>query len=66
MRKLKLLAELEYDDNSMHGDNPESVDWFINGILLRRMNTSERLILHCNEIGDEIGDIKILEILPAD
>ncbi len=50
--------ELEYDDVVMHnGENNEDKAWFFEEILAK-----DRLILHSNEIGDEIGIVKVLQI----
>jgi hypothetical protein len=57
MKKLKLLIELEYNDDAMHGTEQESIDWFNNDIL-----KGDELVLHCNNIGDTIGVIKTLSI----
>lgn len=59
MKKIKLLIEVEYNDDAMHDNIQESIDWFNNDILF-----VNNLILHCNEIGDTIGNVKVLEILP--
>lgn len=58
MKKIKLLIELKYDDKIMHGGDTdkEAKDWFFGEVL------KDKLILHSNEIGDEIGTVKVLEI----
>ena len=61
MKKLKLLIELKYDDKSMHGKDKESIDWFFNDILKSKRKND--LILHSNEIGDEIGEVKVITII---
>ena len=61
---IKMLVELEYDADTMHSTDAESIDWFRNDILLGKSLDCERLILHSNEIGDEVGTIRVLEILP--
>ena len=63
MKKLKLEVELTYDAKLMHGgdDDKEAKDWFFKRILGGRKID---LILHSNEIGDEIGTIKVLKIKP--
>ena len=53
MKKIKFEATLTYDNNIMHGNDKEAINWFYNNIL------KDTLILHSNEIGDEIGTIKI-------
>lgn len=57
MKKIKFEAVLTYDNKIMHGNDKESRDWFFNEIL------KDKLILHSNEIGDEIGTVKIKRII---
>ena len=56
-----MLISLTYDEETMHnGDkDTEAKNWFFNDILVE---SKERLILHSNEIGDEIGDVKVLKV----
>jgi len=56
MTTLRLLIELDYDESTMHGDDTEAREWFFNYVL------REGLVLHSNEIGDEVGSVKILQI----
>jgi len=62
MKKLLMLVELEYDADMMHsGDNDsDAKDWFFNRVLRK-----DRLWLHSDEIGDCVGDIRVLSI-PGD
>ena len=60
--KLKLEIEIEYDKDSMHGDDEDSITWFHERVLLNPA-PDERLILHSNCIGDEIGTVKVTRIL---
>ena len=57
MKKIKMIVELTYDAAIMHGRDKEAKRWFFHDILLRG-----DLILHSNEIGDEVGIIKVQEI----
>jgi len=59
MKKLTLLVELEYDDEMMHnGDKDlEAKEWFFHTVL------RDDLDLFSGEIGDTIGEIKIIRIL---
>ena len=57
MKKIKFEAILTYDNNIMHGKDKVAIDWFYNVIL------KDTLILHSNEIGDEIGTVKIKRII---
>jgi hypothetical protein len=63
MKKIKMVVELNYDAEMMHNGNKdkESKDWFFNEILISKRGD---LRLHSNEIGDEIGEIKVIKILP--
>lgn len=59
-KTLKLEIELTYEAYLMHGDDKESIDWFYNDILKSKRRND--LILHSNEIGDEIGTVKVIKI----
>lgn len=60
MPKIVLEIELDYPE-SIHGDDPEAFMWFRDEILLG--GSGEDLILHSNEIGDEIGTVKVRSIV---
>lgn len=65
MKKIFLLVEIEYDDEIMHGDDEESERWFMD-FILRGKGSSEKLVLHSNEIGDSIcDDVRVLEVFEA-
>lgn len=57
MKTIKLLVELTYNNDIMHGDDPDSIVWFNDEIL------ASEIIAWSNELGDEVGFIKVLEIL---
>jgi len=61
MKTLKMVIELTYDDDGMHGDDQDSIDWFENDILLQKAE-GEELFLHSKEINDTIGAVKVLSI----
>ena len=63
MKKLTLLVELNYDDDIIHGCDEDGVEWFYNSVLFGKAKDSESLILHSNEMGDEVGEIKIVGII---
>lgn len=66
MKTLKMTIELKFDENKIHRDDPEAIEWFYNDILKRQNpNNTQLLLLHCNEIGDTIGEVKVLEIHEA-
>ena len=60
MKTITITAELKYDDRTMHGKSKEDIEWFYNDILKSKRKND--LFLHSNEIGDEVGQIKILKI----
>jgi hypothetical protein len=58
--KIVIEAELEFDASLMYGDDVEGRRWFFEDIL----GDKSGLILHSNEIGDEIGVLRILRVTP--
>jgi len=56
-QKIRLIVELEYDTELMHGNDPDAVEWFRSTLL------NDDLVLHSNEIGDEIGTVRVIRIL---
>lgn len=60
MKKIRMVIELEYDDEVMHGADQEAIDWFNSDILLGKKGL---LLLHSNEIGDNVGSVEGIEIL---
>lgn len=65
MAKVKMLVELNYDADGMHGDHEEAKRWFTETILLSK-GSDELLILHSNEIGDTVGEVRVLEIIESE
>jgi len=60
--KLKLEIEVEYDAETMHGNEAESIEWFRDSVLLNPAE-DDRLILYSNCIGDEIGVCRVTRII---
>ena len=56
--KVKMLVEFDYDETVAYGNDLGARKWFFESIL-----GGDDLILHSQEIGDEIGTIKVLKIL---
>jgi hypothetical protein len=52
-----MLVELTYDNNIMHEDDADGIAWFNDEVL------NGEVVAWSNEIGDELGFIKVLEIL---
>lgn len=61
MAIVRMLVELDYDNELHHGKDVDAIDWFVKDVLL---NTTEdgRLILYSNELGDEVGTVRVLKI----
>jgi len=57
--KIRLEIELEYDENIMHGDDPQAIEWFFEDIL---QDQNGELLLHSNEIGDTIGTVRVTRL----
>ena len=58
MKTLRLVVELDYDDVSWHGDEEVALEWFRDEIL------GGPLILHSNEAGDEVGELRVISYVP--
>ena len=59
-RVIRLIVDLTYDDDIMHGMEQSEIDWFHDQIL-----TGDRgeLSLHSNDIGDTLGNVSVIEIV---
>ena len=57
MKTVKMLVELTYDNDMMHEDDADGIAWFNDEVL------GGEVVVWSNEIGDELGFIKVLEIL---
>lgn len=55
MKTIQLKIELTYDDIFCVD---EEIEWFFTEYL-----NSGLLILHSNALGDEIGEVKVLEVM---
>jgi len=58
MKTLRMTIDLTYDDEIMHSgdEDKEAKDWFF------KMIGNDRLILHSNELGDEVGEVKVISL----
>ena len=56
MRTLKIECTLTYDNETMHDESEDSLEWFYD-IL-----TKYPLLLHSNELGDTVGDIENVKV----
>ena len=59
--KLRMWIELDYDADAKHGDDEEAIQWFKRDVLLTPPDGGE-LFLWSNEIGDEIGQVRVLKL----
>ena len=57
MKTVKMLVELTYDNDMMHEEDADGIAWFNDEVL------GGEVVVWSNEIGDELGFIKVLEIL---
>lgn len=57
MKTIKMLVELTYDNDVMHEEDADGIAWFNDEVL------GGEVVAWSNEIGDELGFIKVLEIL---
>lgn len=48
-----------YDAEMMHGDDKDAEEWFFRSVL-----APGDLYMHSNEIGDPVGEIRSVKILP--
>jgi hypothetical protein len=61
MAKLLLEIELEYDADLIHGDDPQGREWFFSSVLGvgDALAEGNELVLHSNEMGDEVGTVTV-------
>jgi len=60
MKKLKLIIELEYNQEIMHESDADGIDWFYQEVL---GDKNGGLQLYSTEIGDEVGKIKVIGVI---
>lgn len=56
---VRMEVELRYDPDAMHGNCDESKAYFLDVLL------GNSLMLHSNEIGEEVGSVKVTRILSS-
>ena len=56
MSKLIMMVLLDYDADTMFGDDAEGRDWFFNDIL----GGTDLALWDHGEIGDQIGKVQVL------
>ena len=58
MAKIKMTIELDYDDDLMHGNDDDSIQWFFQDIL----KGDDLHLGDFGELGDIIGRVKVINI----
>ena len=58
--KIKMIVELEIDESLY--ETPEEKQW-VRCEVLMNTDEGEGMYLHSNYLGDELGPIKVIEIL---
>jgi hypothetical protein len=59
--KIKMLVEVGCEDMAFSLDDPESVQWFCQEVLMNQTDDGA-LYLHSNEIGDTVGRVRVLAV----
>jgi len=57
MKTIRLTIDLTYEDDVMHGDDLDSVEWFKSILLGDDLQLGD-----FGDLGDMIGDVKVIEI----
>ena len=59
MKTVRLSIELTYDDLTMHScdEDQDAKDWFYDHVIAP---SNDHLHLHCNDIGDTIGSVRVV------
>lgn len=52
-----MIIEVDYDETIMYANDKVAKEWFFKEVL------PKELILHSNELGDEIGFARIVKII---
>lgn len=56
MRTVRLICDLTFDQELFYGNSKSERDWFYSHVL------KNDLILHSNDIGDSIGELKVISV----
>ena len=59
MAKLRMTIELEYDADSMYGDDNGGKEWFFGDVL----GADSGLTLFSDEIGDFVGSVQVINAM---
>jgi hypothetical protein len=62
--KLRLLIELDYDADLMHGDDDEAKKWFFTEVLGVDPEDEEHgLLLYSGLVGGDIGRVSVIQTM---
>jgi hypothetical protein len=57
MRTIRLTIDLTYNEQVMHGNKPEEIEWFKNILLGDDLELGD-----FGDLGDMIGSVKVVEM----
>jgi hypothetical protein len=57
MRTIRLTIDLTYDEQVMHSNEPEAIEWFKSILLGDHLQLGE-----FGDLGDMIGSVKVVEM----
>jgi hypothetical protein len=57
MKTIRLTVDLTYDEQVMHGSEPEEIEWFKSILLGDYLELGE-----FGDLGDMIGSVKVVEM----
>jgi hypothetical protein len=57
MRTIRLTIDLTYDEQVMHGNEPEEIEWFTRMLLGDDLELGD-----FGDLGDMIGSVKVVEM----
>jgi hypothetical protein len=57
MRTIRLTVDLTYNEQVMHGEEPEAIEWFTSILLGDDLQLGD-----FGDLGDMIGSVKVVEM----
>ena len=57
MRTIRLTVDFTYDEQVMHGNEPEAIEWFTSILLGDDLHLGD-----FGDVGDMIGSVKVVEM----
>lgn len=65
METVRLVIELKVEDYMYNREDPEEEKWFYGNILGVGGEPIDDLFLFSNEIGDSVGDVRVISVVEA-